>query len=98
MANKSYTDEQKAEALAKVAEVGITKASKELSISATTLNSWKKAAGESAPVKKEKPVKKASSSKKKTTKADKATAKKDESAKTETAPADEPPASRYHRC
>ena len=33
MAKKTYTEEQKAAALAKVAEIGITKASKELSIS-----------------------------------------------------------------
>ena len=44
MANKSYSAEQKAAALAKVAEIGVTKAAKELSISPATLNAWKKAA------------------------------------------------------
>ena len=44
MARKTYTEEQKAAALAKVEEIGLTKASKELAISATTLSAWKKAA------------------------------------------------------
>ena len=86
MAMKNYTDAQKADALAKAAEIGITKAAKELSISVTTLNSWKKAAGESASGKKEKPVKKATPSKKKATKAVKAPVEKTEPAKNETAP------------
>ena len=86
MAMKNYTDAQKADALAKAAEIGITKAAKELSISVTTLNSWKKAAGESASVKKEKPVKKATPSKKKATKAVKAPVEKTEPANDETAP------------
>ena len=86
MAMKNYTDAQKADALAKAAEIGITKAAKELSISVTTLNSWKKAADESASVKKEKPVKKATSSKKKATKAVKPPVEKTEPAKSETAP------------
>ena len=55
MAMKTYTDEQKAVALAKVAEIGVTKASKELSISINTLNNWKKASnGDTAPAKKDK--------------------------------------------
>ena len=57
MAMKTYTDEQKAVALAKVAEIGVTKASKELSISINTLNNWKKASnGDTAPAKKDKPA------------------------------------------
>ena len=57
MAKKTYTEEQKAAALAKVAEIGVTKASKELSISAATLNSWKKSAATAeVPVEKAAPV------------------------------------------
>ncbi len=39
MAKKTHTEEQKAAALARVAEIGVTKASKAFSISAATLNS-----------------------------------------------------------
>ena len=53
MAKKIYTEEQKAAALTKVAEIGITKASKELGISVATLNAWKKAVSGDAPAKKE---------------------------------------------
>ena len=82
MANKSYTDEQKASALAKVEELGVTKAAKELSISPATLYSWKKAAGaETAPAKKAKstknadaPAKKAKAAKKGSAPAEKADA------------------------
>ena len=67
MAKKVYTAEQKTAALAKVAEIGVTKASKELSIAIGTLNAWKKATGkteipakeEAAPAKAEPADKKA---------------------------------------
>lgn len=42
MARKIYTEEEKASALAKVEEIGLTKASKELGIAVGTLTAWKK--------------------------------------------------------
>ena len=89
MARKTYTDEQKAAAIAKVDEIGVTKAAKELSISATTLINWQKAAAQDVPAEKaaapaeapaekkeETPVKTAKESAKKAIKSARATVKK----------------------